>query len=263
MNGPGLVFLDDSMTGEVVELEDGSALVGRTPDCDVFVRNDQVSRRHAMMTILDGHTYIEDLQSSNGTAINGRPCMGRIELRDGDLVRFAVVTARYAASAGSGLAAESQQAPGPVIDSPANVVQYDVGSQEAATIHNVGRDQYQYLIEQRDSFARDIASTKTKARFAIWAGAVLAVVGFVVIGIGFYHFTNGLTSFNQNTTNGEFNSVGRSYFHFFIVGGAVYFVGMILIVVGIVLHVVAASRRKQLRTNPAWANLTPDGSGFR
>jgi hypothetical protein len=51
-------------------------------------------------------------------------------------------------------------------------VRFDVGNQSAGMINNVGRDQHlsyvQYIQQQRASFARDIAATKTKARWFIW-----------------------------------------------------------------------------------------------
>jgi pSer/pThr/pTyr-binding forkhead associated (FHA) protein len=256
------VFLDDALRGQVVDLHGGNVLVGSEADCDVIVRNDHVSRRHALITNSDGHTYVEDLRSLNGTAANGEPCTGRTELHDGDTIRFADVAARYEVVVPeSGPKTELQPVVQPSIASPTHGVQYEIGHQEADSIHNVGRDQY--LIEQRDSFARDIASTKSKARFWIWTGAALAVAGIVVAGVGFYRYSNGFTSFNQNTTSDQFSSLARSYFQFFLIGGAIELLGMILIVVGIVLHVVAASRRKQLYANPAWSNLPPSSRGLR
>lgn len=50
-----------------------------------------VSRRHAIITYEDGDLYIEDLQSTNGTRINGfqlQPAR-RYRLKDGDEVEFA------------------------------------------------------------------------------------------------------------------------------------------------------------------------------
>lgn len=50
-----------------------------------------VSRRHAIMTPLDGYLYIEDLGSTNGTRINGFQLSSKqkYRLRDGDEVEFA------------------------------------------------------------------------------------------------------------------------------------------------------------------------------
>jgi uncharacterized membrane protein len=250
------------MRGRLVDLREGSALVGSTDDCDVMVCSDHVSRRHALVTNFEKHTYVEDLKSSNGTIVNGQRCTGRTELHDGDTIRFADVAARYeVVTAGSGPTTVVERPTQLPTSSTAHVAQYDIDHQQAAAINNVARDQY--LIEQRDSFARDIASTKSRARFAIWTGAVLAVVGFVVIGVGAYRYFNGFTSLNGTSAEDQANSVFRSYTHFFFAGGATFFVGMVLLITGIVMHVVAASRRKQLNANPAWANLPPGPRGSR
>jgi len=50
-----------------------------------------VSRRHAMMTLFEGSLYLEDLNSTNGTRINGFQLTPRqkYRLRDGDEIEFA------------------------------------------------------------------------------------------------------------------------------------------------------------------------------
>lgn len=50
-----------------------------------------VSRRHALMSLVEGYLYIEDLGSTNGTRINGYQLTSkqRYRLRDGDEVEFA------------------------------------------------------------------------------------------------------------------------------------------------------------------------------
>ena len=61
--------------------------VGRSPDCDVFLDDVTVSRRHALVVRRDGRFFIEDRGSLNGTFLNRR----RIEsgpLEDGDEVQI-------------------------------------------------------------------------------------------------------------------------------------------------------------------------------
>ncbi|MGP0050138.1 MAG: FHA domain-containing protein [Solirubrobacteraceae bacterium] len=58
-------------------------LVGRDDGCDVVLPNVAVSRRHARLLFRDGRWIIQDLDSTNGTAVNGR-WVGRCELRPGD-----------------------------------------------------------------------------------------------------------------------------------------------------------------------------------
>lgn len=60
-------------------------LLGRGPACDITFTDPTVSRRHAALSLRDGHWVIADLDSRNGTWVNGDR-VGRCELRAGDLV---------------------------------------------------------------------------------------------------------------------------------------------------------------------------------
>ena len=58
-------------------------LVGRHSSCDVVLPNLGVSRRHALLRFRDGRWILRDLDSRNGTLVNGVR-VGRCELRPGD-----------------------------------------------------------------------------------------------------------------------------------------------------------------------------------
>jgi hypothetical protein len=58
-------------------------LVGRHDACDVVVGHLSVSRRHARLTFCDGHWVLRDLDSTNGTRVNGRRVV-RCRLEAGD-----------------------------------------------------------------------------------------------------------------------------------------------------------------------------------
>jgi signal transduction histidine kinase/ActR/RegA family two-component response regulator len=65
------------------------ATIGRSFGCEVLIEDDEVSRRHAVLTrSADGTFVIEDLGSSNGTALNGAP-ITRASVRMGDKIRLA------------------------------------------------------------------------------------------------------------------------------------------------------------------------------
>ena len=59
-------------------------VIGRHPGCDVVIDAPAVSRQHAAVTCVDGRHMVEDLQSRNGTALNGRPLAVRQPLEHGD-----------------------------------------------------------------------------------------------------------------------------------------------------------------------------------
>ena len=58
--------------------------LGRTREAEIFLRDAEVSRRHARFESHGGFVYVEDLQSSNGTFLNGRRVTEAIEVRAGD-----------------------------------------------------------------------------------------------------------------------------------------------------------------------------------
>ena len=66
-------------------LGEDELLLGRHTDCDVVLRHPEVSRHHARLSSRDGSWMIQDLESTNGTTVNGVE-VGRCELRPGDLV---------------------------------------------------------------------------------------------------------------------------------------------------------------------------------
>jgi pSer/pThr/pTyr-binding forkhead associated (FHA) protein len=59
-------------------------VVGRRRDCDLRILSAEVSRRHCLLRIDDDYVNVEDLDSINGTFVNGTRVVGRQVLRPGD-----------------------------------------------------------------------------------------------------------------------------------------------------------------------------------
>jgi hypothetical protein len=59
-------------------------VIGRHPHCDVVLPGPAVSPRHARLRFRDGTWILEDLESTNGTVVNGAPLVGRCRLEPGD-----------------------------------------------------------------------------------------------------------------------------------------------------------------------------------
>jgi pSer/pThr/pTyr-binding forkhead associated (FHA) protein/S1-C subfamily serine protease len=79
--------------GEEIELIKAVMLVGRLPECDVQVEDENVSRRHAHLECADnGQVTLRDLGSRNGSWVNDRQIDAAVQLENGDLVRFGDVT---------------------------------------------------------------------------------------------------------------------------------------------------------------------------
>jgi hypothetical protein len=87
-------FLKDIKSGEEKEIIDKNSefLIGRLESyVDLVVQNNAVGKVHAQITHHDGGYYIEDLNSKNGTIVNGVQISSnsRHEVKDGDKIIFA------------------------------------------------------------------------------------------------------------------------------------------------------------------------------
>ncbi len=84
VEGPTLVVRSGGgRTGEQFPLERTQTTIGRTPDCDIFLDDVTVSRRHAIVARGATGFTIEDLGSLNGTFLN-RHRIEKADLEPGD-----------------------------------------------------------------------------------------------------------------------------------------------------------------------------------
>lgn len=86
-------LLVPTVDGSPVDLPD-RATVGRMNTCDVSVPDKSVSREHARLTRLEDGYLLEDLQSTNGTLVNGYKISEATVVRPGDLLTFGTVDYR-------------------------------------------------------------------------------------------------------------------------------------------------------------------------
>jgi hypothetical protein len=67
------------------EIEKRRVVIGRSKDCDIQVADPNVSRRHAEIRQEGSAYWVVDLDSTNGTEVNGRR-LKRAKLRSGDTI---------------------------------------------------------------------------------------------------------------------------------------------------------------------------------
>jgi pSer/pThr/pTyr-binding forkhead associated (FHA) protein len=67
-------------TGRSVEV-DREVVVGRA-DCHFVIEDSELSRRHVVFRVVPGGIEVEDLDSTNGTVVSGRPLRGRTTLTE-------------------------------------------------------------------------------------------------------------------------------------------------------------------------------------
>lgn len=97
---PAIPTVTVSGTEHDVALRGDRVVVGRLATCGIVIEDANVSREHAAF-VQDGADWaIEDLGSTNGTLLNGRPIRREL-LRDGDVIQTGVTKLVYHA-AGSG-----------------------------------------------------------------------------------------------------------------------------------------------------------------
>jgi pSer/pThr/pTyr-binding forkhead associated (FHA) protein len=87
----GLVPVDTAgnQHGDGIPLRKRKLVIGRRESCDIVLRFPNVSAIHCRMWFDDGHWYIEDQNSRNGTRINGVKLTGAAQLDDGDTLSIA------------------------------------------------------------------------------------------------------------------------------------------------------------------------------
>ena len=67
-----LEILDGDRAGEIVELATEPLTFGRRAGNDVVLGDEKVSGQHATLTLEDGQWVLRDLDSTNGTLMDGR-----------------------------------------------------------------------------------------------------------------------------------------------------------------------------------------------
>lgn len=88
---PAALVLPD---GRRVQLGEEPIRIGRLPDCSVPLSDSQASRHHAEVRHTDGGFVITDLDSLNGTTVNG-VVIHEKQLEDGDVIAIGETAIRY------------------------------------------------------------------------------------------------------------------------------------------------------------------------
>jgi pSer/pThr/pTyr-binding forkhead associated (FHA) protein len=66
-------------------------VIGRAAECDISLAAAHLSRRHAQLQIIDGMLFVKDLESANGTFLNGKR-VAEARVKRGDELRFDALT---------------------------------------------------------------------------------------------------------------------------------------------------------------------------
>ena len=66
-----LVIIEGEKTGQMVRLERREITLGRSPDSDLIVDDEYASTHHAKLILINNDWLIQDLNSTNGTFLDG------------------------------------------------------------------------------------------------------------------------------------------------------------------------------------------------
>ena len=88
LRGPAFVVRSGGgMAGQVFQPPEGKTLIGRSPECEIFLDDVTVSRRHAELERAGDGFTIRDLGSLNGTYVNRQRIEATV-LQDDDEVQI-------------------------------------------------------------------------------------------------------------------------------------------------------------------------------
>jgi hypothetical protein len=76
-------FVPEETPNSRLRVRKVSNVVGREASCDLYIESFQVSRRHCLLQITDRGLLVKDLESTNGTFVNGIPLTDGY-INDGD-----------------------------------------------------------------------------------------------------------------------------------------------------------------------------------
>ncbi len=87
---PVLIIHEGESAGQRWIVQGDTLVIGRGTECDLVLPERQVSRQHVKIKLVDEQYYVEDLDSKNGTWVNGQVLKGERLLKDGDEIQLAL-----------------------------------------------------------------------------------------------------------------------------------------------------------------------------
>lgn len=94
-----LIVTDSSGQTKEVPLDKERVSIGRHPDNDISLNDKAVSGRHAVVITILQDSFLEDLDSTNGTTVNGKQ-IAKHPLSQGDVISIGRNTLKYEGEGG-------------------------------------------------------------------------------------------------------------------------------------------------------------------
>jgi serine phosphatase RsbU (regulator of sigma subunit) len=90
-----LHIIKGSHRGQRVPVSTPAMVLGRSRECQVVIPQTSVSRQHARILCVEGSYFIEDMESRNGTRVNGAAIAERTALRNLDRIQICEFQASF------------------------------------------------------------------------------------------------------------------------------------------------------------------------
>ena len=82
-----LTLMDDKRQSREFQFDQAQVIIGRDPASDLPIDDKTISSHHTRLFYKQGQWWVDDLQSTNGTLLNGETVEEPIVITDGDELR--------------------------------------------------------------------------------------------------------------------------------------------------------------------------------
>lgn len=106
-----LKVLSGKSAGKEIKLSDGEFLIGRGDGCHLRPKTDAISRKHCRVFVGENEVLVSDLQSRNGTYVNGQKIAAETKVKPGDKISVGPLQFELVAAEAVTAAVEERAAP--------------------------------------------------------------------------------------------------------------------------------------------------------
>jgi diguanylate cyclase (GGDEF)-like protein len=90
-----LLVVGGDLNGTLFDILDGDSFAGRSPECQILLDFQGISRKHFKITVNQDSATLEDSGSSNGTFLNNKKIEGKVDLTKGDMIKLGTIALKY------------------------------------------------------------------------------------------------------------------------------------------------------------------------
>jgi predicted component of type VI protein secretion system len=157
-----LVILSEGLTGKAHELAVEKTTVGRVDDNTFPIPEASVSSHHCEVLLRGSDIVVRDLNSTNGTFINGHQVSGEAPLKPGQILRLGQIEMRLEDAASAKAAAPPKKLPDQTMVIPQGV---KLGHETSTTVN----------------FEKSAFTKKSNKGTKIFIGVIIAIAVVVVV----------------------------------------------------------------------------------